>query len=165
MHDCRWTKSSSFIDGMLQQQTCRDNKELGLKRTKTSLEQRRCCSRCCRNPAATADKISRMLTNKAAIDTKRLQSKVSKNERHMATRFWLPWFQDVKKSTHNKKKEMSLKKNNRENKRKQRIRKIRGLHQGIQREKKKRLQDQARIIPYLYFLVFFSLLECIWWKK
>ena len=58
-------------------------KELACRGNKTSLEQRRCCSRCCSNLVAIADEILRVLTE-------RLRSKISKNGRHAVTHFWLP---------------------------------------------------------------------------
>ena len=67
---------------MIKEHDCRGNK--------TSLEQRRCCSRCCSNLVAIADKISRVLTDKATTDVKKLRSKVSKNKRHETTCVWLP---------------------------------------------------------------------------
>ena len=65
-------ESSSFKEGMLLQQTCKVNEELGYRRIETNLEQYTCCSRCCNNPGEMTDWISR-------TTTKRWRSKVFKN--------------------------------------------------------------------------------------
>ena len=71
VHDRRWSKSSSFRNEMLQQQTCRDDKGLGCRWTQTSLKQRRCCSsHCCSIPGGTANEITCVLIDKAREEQK-----------------------------------------------------------------------------------------------
>ena len=54
------------MNRMLQQQTCRNDKELVCRWTKTCLNQRKRWSNYCRNPEANTDKTPRMVTDKVA---------------------------------------------------------------------------------------------------
>ena len=91
------------MDAMLQQQTCRNNKELVCRWTKTSLNQRRCCSHCCSNLGANTGKTTHLLIDKAgACNIKRyvIWGFQKETRGHMFLVALIAWY---KKSTHERK--------------------------------------------------------------